>query len=331
MDANAILVSAPPRENGDPVLRHFADAIAAAPHLRSIVYLSTIGVYGDHKGEWVDETTTPAPVSERSRERLAAEQEWIALGRRAEKAVVILRLSGIYGPGQNAFTQLKSGRAKRIDKPGQFFNRIHVADIAQAIDAAFARSANGVLNVTDDKPTAQGVPVAFAAELLGVEPPPQIPFAEAAKGMTEMALSFYGESKRVRNDRLKRELNVTLRYPTFREGLARAQREREGLAVGLDPQRPHHDHGARRAGHTPRPAPDTTAHRSGARGVHAAARRASRASTVCAAARRCRASAAPCRSTSCRAAMPPASRSGSAAPGYAGACRRPATRSRAAP
>ena len=219
MDANAILVSAPPREGGDPVLRHFAEAIAAAPHLRSIVYLSTIGVYGDHKGEWIDETTKPAPVSERSRERLAAEQEWIALGRRAEKAVVILRLSGIYGPGQNAFTQLKSGRAKRIDKPGQFFNRIHVADIAQAIDSAFTRSANGVLNVTDDKPTAQGVPVAFAAELLGLEPPPQIPFAEAAKGMTDMALSFYGESKRVRNDRLKRELNVTLRYPTFREGL----------------------------------------------------------------------------------------------------------------
>jgi nucleoside-diphosphate-sugar epimerase len=219
MDANAILVSVPPRENGDPVLKHFAETIVAAPHLRSIVYLSTIGVYGDHKGEWVDETTKPAPVSERSRERLAAEQEWIALGRRAEKAVVILRLAGIYGPGQNAFTQIKNGRAKRIDKPGQYFNRIHVADIAQAIDAAFARSANGVLNVTDDKPTAQGVPIAFAAELLGVEPPPQIPFAEAAKGMTEMALSFYGESKRVRNDRLKRELNVTLRYPTFREGL----------------------------------------------------------------------------------------------------------------
>ena len=176
-------------------------------------------MYGDHKGEWVDETTKPAPVSERSRERFAAEQEWIALGKRAEKAVVILRLSGIYGPGQNAIAQLRSGRAKRIDRPGQFFNRIHVADIAQAIDAAIAKSANGILNVTDDKPTAQGVPIAFAAELLGIEPPPQIPFAEAAKDMNEMALSFYGESKRVRNDRLKRELGVTLRYPSFREGL----------------------------------------------------------------------------------------------------------------
>lgn len=219
MDATAILVSVPPGEHGDPVLAHFADAIAGAPHLRSVVYLSTVGVYGDHKGAWVDETTVPAPVSRRSRERLAAEQEWVALGARAEKAVAILRLSGIYGPGQNALVQLKNGRAKRIDKAGQFFNRIHVADIAQAIDAAFLRSANGVLNVTDDKPTLQGVPVAFAADLLGIAPPPEVPFDEAAKSMSEMALSFYGESKRVRNDRLKRELGVTLRYPSFREGL----------------------------------------------------------------------------------------------------------------
>jgi nucleoside-diphosphate-sugar epimerase len=219
MDATVLLVSVPPREAGDPVLAHFAETIAAAPHLRSIVYLSTVGVYGDHKGEWIDETAPPAPVSERSRERLDAERAWIALGARAEKAVAILRLSGIYGPGQNALTQLKSGRARRIDKPGQFFNRIHVLDIAQAIDAAFDKSANGIFNVTDDKPTPQGVPVAFAAELLGIAPPPQVPFAEAAKGMSEMALSFYGESKRVRNNRLRNELGVTLRFPTFREGL----------------------------------------------------------------------------------------------------------------
>lgn len=216
--AECLLVSIPPH-GSDPVLANFADDIAAAPHLRSIVYLSTIGVYGDHKGEWVDETTRPAPVSQRSRERLAAETEWLALGTRAEKAVAILRLSGIYGPGQNALLQLRSGRAKRIDKPGQFFNRIHVSDIAQAIDAAFSKSANGIFNVTDDKPTAQGVPVVFASELLRTAPPPEVPFDEAAKGMTEMALSFYEESKRVRNDRLKDELDVTLRYPTYREGL----------------------------------------------------------------------------------------------------------------
>ena len=123
----------------------------------------------------------PRRSRERSRERLAAEQEWQALGARAGKPVAILRLSGIYGPGQNALVQVARGSAKRIDKPGQVFNRIHVADIAQAIDAAFARRADGVFNVTDDEPTPQGVPIAFAADLLGVAPPPEIPFAEAAK------------------------------------------------------------------------------------------------------------------------------------------------------
>ncbi len=217
-DASALLVSVPPREN-DPVLVCCADTIAGAPHLRAIVYLSTVGVYGDHGGAWVDEATPPAPVSERSRERLGAEQAWAALGARAGKPVAIFRLSGIYGPGQNALTQVARGTAKRIDKPGQVFNRIHVADIAQAIDAALTRRAGGIFNVTDDEPTPQGTPIAHAAELLGVPPPPEIPFAEAATAMTPMGLSFYGESKRVRNARLKSELGVGLRYPTYREGL----------------------------------------------------------------------------------------------------------------
>ena len=219
MDASDILVSVPPGENGDPVLGHFADTIGGAPYLRTIVYLSTVGVYGDHAGAWVDEETPATPVSPRSRERLEAEQAWAALGARAGKAVAILRLSGIYGPGQNALVQVRRGNAKRIDKPGQVFNRIHVSDIAQAIDAAFARGADGIFNVTDDEPTPQGVPIVLAAELLGVPPPPEVPFAEAAKAMTPMALSFYGESKRVRNARLKHELGVALRYPTYREGL----------------------------------------------------------------------------------------------------------------
>jgi nucleoside-diphosphate-sugar epimerase len=217
--AQALLVSAPPGESGDPVLAHFAEQIAAAPDLRAIVYLSTIGVYGNHDGAWVDETTPPKPVAERSHARLAAERDWIALGSRAEKAVAILRLSGIYGPGQNVLQQLARGTARRIVKANQYFNRIHVFDIARAIDAAFARSANGVFNVTDNLPTAQGVPTAYAAALLQVPPPAEIPFDEAAKGMSPMALSFYGESKRVRNKRLIDELGVTLRYPTFREGL----------------------------------------------------------------------------------------------------------------
>jgi hypothetical protein len=218
IDAGALLVSVPPGGR-DPVLTQFGEAIAGAPQLQSIVYLSTIGVYGDHSGAWVDETTPAAPVSERSRERLAAEEAWAALGAGAHKPVAILRLSGVYGPGQNALLQVARGSAKRVDKPGQVFNRIHVADIAQAIDAAFAHRVTGVFNVTDDEPTPQGVPIAFAAELLGVAPPPEIPFDDAAKNMSPMALSFYGESKRARNDKLKRELGVTLRYPTYREGL----------------------------------------------------------------------------------------------------------------
>ena len=219
MDADALLVSVPPGQENDPVLARFSGAIAGAPHLQSIVYLSTVGVYGDHAGGWVDETTPPAPVSERSRERLAAEQAWVALGQRAGKPVAIFRLSGIYGPGQNALVQMARGTAKRIDKPGQVFNRIHVADIAQAIDAAFARHPAGIFNVTDDEATPPGEPIAFAAELLGLPPPPEIPFADAAEAMSPMARSFYAESKRVRNDKLKRELGVRLRYPTYREGL----------------------------------------------------------------------------------------------------------------
>jgi hypothetical protein len=218
MDASAVLVSVPPGEH-DPVLGHFAGTIASASQPQSIVYLSTVGVYGDHGGAWVDEATACTPISDRSRERFAAEQAWTALGTHAGKPIAILRLSGIYGPGQNALVQVMRGTAKRIDKPGQVFNRIHVADIAQAIDAAFGRGANGVFNITDDEPTPQGVPITFAAELLGVPPPPEIPFTEAAKTMSPMARSFYGESKRVRNDKLKRGLGVSLRYPDYREGL----------------------------------------------------------------------------------------------------------------
>jgi nucleoside-diphosphate-sugar epimerase len=219
MDAAALLVSVPPDADGDPALRHFAGTIAGAPQLQSIVYLSTVGVYGDHGGAWVDEATPGTPISQRSRARLAAEQQWQALCARAGKPVAILRLSGIYGPGQNALIQVARGSAKRIDKPGQVFNRIHVEDIAQAINAAFTQRTDGIFNVTDDEPTPQGAPITFAAELLGIAPPPEIPFAEAARSMSPMALSFYAESKRVRNDKLQRELGVRLRYPTYREGL----------------------------------------------------------------------------------------------------------------
>jgi nucleoside-diphosphate-sugar epimerase len=217
-DASALLVSVPPREN-DPVLACCADTIAGAPHLRAIVYLSTVGVYGDHAGAWVDETTPATPLTARSLARLEAERAWGALAAQSGKTLAILRLAGIYGPGRNALLQVAGSTAKRIVKPGQVFNRIHVTDIAQAIQAAFAGGHDGIVNVADDAPTPPGEPIAFAASLLGVAPPPEIPFAIAAATMSPMALSFYGENRRVRNERLKRELGVTLKYPTYREGL----------------------------------------------------------------------------------------------------------------
>jgi nucleoside-diphosphate-sugar epimerase len=217
--ADYALVSIPPDENGEPVLASLGDALAAGRRLRSVVYLSTVGVYGDRDGGWVDEQTPVAPASERSRRRLAAEQAWQQFGGREAVPIAVLRLAGIYGPGQNALVALARGKARRILKAGQIFNRIHVADIAQAIDAAFARRANGVFNIADDEPTPPADPIVFAAKLLGREPPPEIAFDDAAPSMSPMALSFWQECRRVRNDKLKRELGVTLRYPSYREGL----------------------------------------------------------------------------------------------------------------
>jgi nucleoside-diphosphate-sugar epimerase len=218
-EAELALVSVPPNETGDPVLAAFGDILAHARRLRSVVYLSTVGVYGDHDGAWVDEETPPRPGSTRGRERLAAERAWQKLGARTGVAIAILRLAGIYGPGQNAFVQIARGNARRVVKPGQVFNRIHVADIAQAIDAAFTQGTPGVFNIADDEPTPPGDPLAFAAQLLGRGPPPEVTFEEAAPLMSPMALSFWQDCRRVRNDKLKRELGVNLLYPTYREGL----------------------------------------------------------------------------------------------------------------
>jgi nucleoside-diphosphate-sugar epimerase len=219
-EADYVLVSVPPGENGDPVLAACGDALSRAKNLHEIVYLSTIGVYGDRGGQWVDEDTQPAPDSGRGSARLAAERDWQSLGQRSGAGVAVLRLAGIYGPGQNALVQIGRGKARRVLKPGQIFNRIHAADIAQAIDAAFTRHASGIFNVADDAPSPPGDPIVFAAQLLGVAPPPEIPFAQAAPAMSPMALSFWQECRRVRNDKLKRELGVVLRYPTYREGLS---------------------------------------------------------------------------------------------------------------
>jgi nucleoside-diphosphate-sugar epimerase len=217
--ANLALVSIPQGKDGDPVLAAFGDALAHAKDLRSIVYLSTVGVYGDHAGAWVDETTAPRPDSERSRERLAAEQAWQQFGVGRGIAVAILRLAGIYGPGRNAFTQIARGDARRVVKRGQVFNRIHVDDIAQAIDAAFTQRVSGIVNVADDEPTPPGEPFALAARLLGRDPPPEVSFEEMAPSMSPLALSFWQDCRRVKNDKLKRQLGVSLLYPTYREGL----------------------------------------------------------------------------------------------------------------
>jgi nucleoside-diphosphate-sugar epimerase len=225
-EADYALVSIPPGDNGDPVLAAFGDDFVHAKNLRAIVYLSTVGVYGDYGGAWVDERTIPKPALPRSRQRLAAEQAWLDLGKRHGIAVAILRLAGIYGPGQNALLQVARGKARRIVKAGQVFNHIHVGDIAQAIDAAFTRTAAGIFNLTDDEPSPPGDPVAFAARLMGAEVPPEITFADATPSMSPMALSFWQDCRRVKNDKLKRELGVVLRYPTYREGLRALLEER---------------------------------------------------------------------------------------------------------
>jgi nucleoside-diphosphate-sugar epimerase len=226
-DARALLVSIPPGEDGDPALTAFGEAIAAAPCLAWIGYLSTVGVYGDHGGAWIDESTPPKPASARSRRRLAAEEAWLALGRRTGKPVHVFRLAGIYGPGRNALAQLAAGTAKRIVKPGQVFNRVHVDDIAAALAASLDRPrAEAIYNVADDEPAPPQEVVAYAARLAGVEPPPEVAFDAAA--LSPMARSFYGETKRVSNRLTKDELGLALRYPTYREGLAALRALGEG-------------------------------------------------------------------------------------------------------
>ena len=217
-NADALLVSIPPDAAGDPVLAAFAEAVVQAPRLRHIVYLSTIGVYGDHMGAWVDESSRCRPANDRSQWRLAAETAWLQLGQRSGKTVHVLRLAGIYGPGQNALVNLRGGTARRIVKPGQVFNRIHVEDIARTIAACFSHAgAGGVWNVTDDEPAPAEDVVAFAATLLGVAPPPEIAFDDAQ--MSPMARSFYAECKRASNRAMKERLGVRLAYPSYREAL----------------------------------------------------------------------------------------------------------------
>jgi nucleoside-diphosphate-sugar epimerase len=213
-----LLVSIPPDLEGDAVLRDFADDIAALPDLAWVGYLSTVGVYGDARGAWVDETGPVRPLTERSLRRAEAEQAWLDLGVRTGRRVEVFRLAGIYGPGRSVIDNLRAGTARSIVKPGQVFNRIHVDDIARVLAAAIDKdTGHRVFNVSDDEPAPPEDVVAYGAELLGLPTPPTATF-EAA-GLSGMAASFWSECKRVRNHRIRRDLGVELLYPTYREGL----------------------------------------------------------------------------------------------------------------
>ncbi|MDQ1080399.1 NAD-dependent epimerase/dehydratase family protein [Pseudoroseomonas cervicalis] len=237
-EATHLLVTAGPEQAGeDPVLAAHGAALAAAPRLRWVGYLSTTGVYGDHGGGWVEEDTPPAPGQERSRRRLAAEEGWRRLAERRGLSLDLMRCAGIYGPGRSALDELRAGRARRVDRPGHLFSRIHVEDIARAVLAAAARPAPGspgaarVLHLADDLPAANADVVAEAARLLGLAPPPLTPFETAWAAMSPMARSFWAENRRISSARTQAMLGLVWRHPSYREGLRAVLRaERQGAA-----------------------------------------------------------------------------------------------------
>ncbi|WP_420407644.1 SDR family oxidoreductase [Hoeflea sp.] len=217
-DITHLVMSIAPDADGDPLLDAFSAGglKQAMPRLEWVGYLSTVGVYGDHGGGWVDETTVCKPVSKRSVARVAAEKGWIDLAGRADVPAAVIRLSGIYGPGRNALKTLDSGRARRLIKPGQVFNRIHVADIGGATALLVRSRLGGIFNVTDDMPAPPQDVVEHAAGLMGVEPPPETDFETA--DLSPMARSFYGENKRVSNARIK-AAGFSFAYPDYHAGL----------------------------------------------------------------------------------------------------------------
>ena len=215
--ATHILSSVPPDDTGDGVLDHHASHIGALGGVTWIGYLSTTGVYGDTGGGRVDETAALAPTSERSQRRAAAEAAWLGLRPPAH----VFRLAGIYGPGRSALDQVRAGTARRIDKPGHMFSRIHVDDIAGVLRASMERPHPGrIYNLADDVPAEPAAVTAHACEILGVAPPPLVPFEDAAKDMSPIARSFWRDDRRIDNRRIKGELGVTLAYPDYRAGLA---------------------------------------------------------------------------------------------------------------
>lgn len=214
-EASHLLTSVAPQESGDPVLAEFAPLLRQADHFEWVGYLSTTGVYGDHQGGWVDETTPLTPATKRGKARVKAEAAWQTLG----LPLHIFRLAGIYGPGRGPFAKVRKGTSRRIIKPGQVFSRIHVEDIGAILDASIRQPNPGAIyNLCDDDPAPPEAVIEHAAKLLGLPVPPAVPFEDA--DITPMARSFYAESKRVKNHRIKAELGVKLRYPDYRSGLA---------------------------------------------------------------------------------------------------------------
>lgn len=235
--ATHLLVTAPPGEDGDPVLTTHAAAIEAAlgaGGLRWIGYVSTTGVYGDRAGAPVDEATEPAPGQPRSRRRLAAEQAWRRIT--ADRVPLdLMRAGGIYGPGRSVLDDLREGKARRVVRPGHVFTRIHRDDIARAAVAAMAQDrppVPRVLHLVDDEPAESAAVTEYAARLLGIEPPRAMPFEEAQAAMSPMALSFWSESRRVTNAATKAALGLAWLYPSYREGLAAilVEERHQGLA-----------------------------------------------------------------------------------------------------
>lgn len=238
--ADAILVSAAPGSGGDPVLAAFHDDLVGAKP-RWLGYLSTTGVYGDRNGGWVDEESPLDATGPRGQARIRAEGDWRSLADRAGLPLHIFRLAGIYGPGRGPFEKVRNGTARRIIKPGQVFSRIHAEDIAQVLLASLDRPAPGTAyNLCDDDPAPPQDVLAHAAELLGLPPPPQVAFEDAQ--MTPMARSFYADSKRVSNRRIKEDLGIVLRHPDYRSGLAAILAGDDASPHGLRPA-PVHDRG----------------------------------------------------------------------------------------
>ena len=207
--------------SGDPVWRAFSPSLSHMKHLSWIGYLSTTGVYGDTGGALVNEETPPAPTGARGERRVRAEQNWLSLYRDHGMPVHVFRLPGIYGPGRSSFDQIRKGTFRRIHKPEHLFNRIHVDDIVQTLRASMVQPNAGVIyNVCDDEPATPCDVTSYACELMGITPPPLVPFDKAAETMSEMALSFWQDNRRVSNARIKEELGISLKYPSYREGLA---------------------------------------------------------------------------------------------------------------